>query len=157
MSWHNRYYSSNMDGLKFFLNILVISNNSRKSEKPQSYLSWICVFWQMNAEAQLFFAFAVFIAGTVIDKGTAQSYTNCDYVQNVTAGSSYPIYSPNYERGARYYPGTNCRWTARTSLGLQLVLSCQEVALPYVSERCIQRPLTQKLYTYICNIQLWIL
>lgn len=82
-----------------------------------------------RALVQLYFIGFVFDGIILMVNG---QYGSCDYYQNIAVGSIYPLFSPGYERNSNYTGGTNCRWTAQTDARYQIVLNCQEMALPNV-------------------------
>nr|XP_022906487.1 venom serine protease-like [Onthophagus taurus] len=58
---------------------------------------------------------------------------NCIYDQELSPGQIYYVYNPEYP--SKYAPGTNCRWYARSPIGTQIYLSCEEVIIP-ASQNC---------------------
>ncbi|XP_055606903.1 venom serine protease-like [Uranotaenia lowii] len=57
-----------------------------------------------------------------------QQFPGCDYYQDIAAGKSYAIFSPNY--GNLYPAGVNCRWMLGTTPGSRIALSCPDVYIP---------------------------
>ncbi|KAL3287985.1 hypothetical protein HHI36_002439 [Cryptolaemus montrouzieri] len=52
----------------------------------------------------------------------------CQYFQQIKLGENYYIYNNEYP--GNYRRGTNCRWSARSEPGTQIVLSCEEINIP---------------------------
>jgi hypothetical protein len=81
-------------------------------------------------------------AATVIG-GAAQVSPGCNYYQDVAAGQTFQVFSPNYPNN--YPAGTNCRWEAVAPSNSQLTLTCSVFNLPSVSDynavicRCLFR------------------
>lgn len=58
-----------------------------------------------------------------------EDFGDCDYEQEIQAGKSYPVFSPNFPY-TNYRPGTKCRWTARSNQ--QIKMTCNTISLPEV-------------------------
>ncbi|XP_008558376.1 venom serine protease [Microplitis demolitor] len=56
-----------------------------------------------------------------------EDFGDCDYEQEIQAGKSYPVFSPNFPY-TNYRPGTKCRWTARSNQ--QIKMTCNTISLP---------------------------
>lgn len=59
-----------------------------------------------------------------------RDYSKCDYYENITPGKSFYFYSPRYEKGSNYLPGTNCRWRASSPNGTIMGLACHDFNVP---------------------------
>lgn len=57
---------------------------------------------------------------------------NCDYYQTVELGQQYYLYNREYP--SYYPPRTSCRWVAHSPGNTRLVLSCEDVDIPAVSQ-----------------------
>nr|WIM01375.1 serine protease 2 [Limnephilus flavicornis] len=53
---------------------------------------------------------------------------NCDYFQNVLAGTTYYVYSPNYPNS--YNRPSSCRWQASCPANTFCRLQCSEISIP---------------------------
>lgn len=62
----------------------------------------------------------------------AQNYKTCDYLQTLTAGRSFDVFSPNYGSNRPYPQGTMCRWRATSPAGTRITVTCTDIRLPYV-------------------------
>jgi hypothetical protein len=61
----------------------------------------------------------------------AWTLDNCDYYEEVAAGRSVNVYSPNYPRG--YPSGISCSWEAVAPSNSHFILQCNNFYLPAVS------------------------
>jgi hypothetical protein len=56
---------------------------------------------------------------------------NCNYYQDVAAGESFDVYSPNYP--SNYPSGISCTYEAVAPSSSRLILQCNDFSLPAVS------------------------
>ncbi|XP_044744420.1 venom serine protease-like isoform X2 [Coccinella septempunctata] len=56
----------------------------------------------------------------------------CRYSHDIMLGSQYYIFNEEYPEN--YRKGTNCRWSARSEPGTQIVLTCEEINIPQSNE-----------------------
>ena len=56
----------------------------------------------------------------------------CDFYQELTMGKEYYIYNVEYPN--TYKAGTTCRWMAQSQMNTRIVLSCEDIDIPGVSE-----------------------
>lgn len=56
---------------------------------------------------------------------------NCDYYQEMTLGQTYYLYNKEYPNN--YPPNTSCRWVARSPANTRIILSCEDIQIPPVS------------------------
>jgi hypothetical protein len=57
---------------------------------------------------------------------------DCVYYQDVAAGQSFNVYSPNYPNN--YPSGISCSWEAVAPSNSHFILQCNEFSTPAVSE-----------------------
>jgi hypothetical protein len=69
--------------------------------------------------------------GAVLLLEAAWALDGCDYYQEVAAGESVYVYSPNYP--SNYPAGISCSWEALAPSNSRFILECNNFALPSVS------------------------
>ena len=70
--------------------------------------------------------------GALVIRDAAAASPGCNFFQNVAAGQTFPVFSPNYP--SNYPRGVNCRWEAVAPSNSRLILTCSVFNLPRVSE-----------------------
>jgi len=68
----------------------------------------------------------------LVIRDAAAASSNCNYYQDVAAGQTFQVFSPNYV--SNYPAGADCRWEAVAPSNSKLTLTCNEFNLPKVSE-----------------------
>lgn len=61
----------------------------------------------------------------------------CNYSQNIVAGQTINVFSPNYDKNKPYSPGTTCYWTATAPKGTRITVTCQDIRVPAVKLKSI--------------------
>jgi hypothetical protein len=70
--------------------------------------------------------------GAILLVGDVWTLDNCVYYQDVAAGQSLNVYSPNYPQN--YPAGISCSWEAVAPSNSRFILQCNEFSIPTVSE-----------------------
>jgi len=70
--------------------------------------------------------------GALVIGDAAAASAGCTYYQDVAAGQSFQVFSPNYP--LNYPNGTDCRWEAVAPSNSKLILTCSVFNVPKVSE-----------------------
>jgi len=70
--------------------------------------------------------------GAVVIGDAAGASAGCNYYQDVAAGQTFQVFSPNYP--SNYPAGADCRWEAVAPSNSKLILTCTVFNLPKVSE-----------------------
>ena len=73
--------------------------------------------------------------GALVIEGALGASEGCNYYQEVAAGLTFQIFSPNYP--LKYPRGVDCRWEAVAPANSKLILNCSNFSLPQVSEKQI--------------------
>jgi hypothetical protein len=73
--------------------------------------------------------------GALIIGGALGASNGCDYYQEVAAGQTFQVFSPNYP--SNYPKGVDCRWEAVAPSNSKLILNCSVFSLPNVSGRMV--------------------
>ncbi|XP_063833695.1 venom serine protease 34-like [Ostrinia nubilalis] len=106
--------------------------------KPR--FSSVCVVRVVIFKSNMWISLAFALVLTI---GTSSAQdANCDFVQNVQAGLTYYVYSPNYPQN--YRPGVQCRWVGICPSGYNCRLDCTDVSLPQTSGCSLDRLLISK-------------
>jgi hypothetical protein len=71
--------------------------------------------------------------GALVIGDAAAASPGCTYYQDVAAGQTFQVFSPNYPNN--YPKGADCRWEAVAPSNSKLILTCNIFNLPKVSER----------------------
>lgn len=73
--------------------------------------------------------------GVILLADAVWTLDNCDYYQDVAAGQSVNVYSPNYPS---YYPsGISCSWEAVAPSNSRFILQCNDFSVPG-SQNCLE-------------------
>jgi hypothetical protein len=70
--------------------------------------------------------------GALVVEQAAAASAGCNYYQNVAAGQTFQVFSPNYP--FNYPKGADCRWEAVAPSNSKLILTCSVFNVPKVSE-----------------------
>lgn len=72
--------------------------------------------------------------GALVIEGALGASDGCNYYQEVAAGLTFQIFSPNYP--LKYPSGVDCRWEAVAPANSKLILKCSNFSLPQ-SNNCV--------------------
>jgi hypothetical protein len=72
------------------------------------------------------------MSGALVIGGAAGASVGCDFYQDIAAGQSFKIFSPNYP--SKYPNRADCRWVAVAPTDSKFILNCSEFSLPQVSK-----------------------
>ena len=92
--------------------------------------------------------------GAFVTRDAAAASPGCNYYQDVAAGQTFQVFSPNYP--SNYPGGVDCRWEAVAPSNSRLTLTCSTFNLPRVSVmsdtcRCLFRTASGFVFAKLPN------
>jgi hypothetical protein len=87
------------------------------------------------------------LPGMVLLADAAGSSDNCVYYQDVAAGQSLDVFSPNYPNS--YPKGVDCTWEAVAPSTSHFILVCDDFSIPNVSDILFALSPSVQIHTFM--------